>query len=225
MLILNTCRKKTTVKVKLFNPALNEYVANASVVLIERKGESGGILGGTSSCQEIATAVTDEHGECHFDEERLRKNEKYRYFCAVKESWGISQGYPCAGKSDGFLKKGQTETILVIDEADGILKVQYNNLLNPSQAGDSLVVGISTLEYKNPKGGIVQGGGGIFGSAPYYNVNNPPNNPPVLISPPIKVKGQKLKRYVRKRKMGIMTISVDTIKVYPGTTTIVEIDW
>ena len=39
---LTTCKRKTTITIRVFNPALDEYVANAKVVLIERKGEGSG---------------------------------------------------------------------------------------------------------------------------------------------------------------------------------------
>jgi hypothetical protein len=39
---LTTCKRKTTITLRVFNPALDEYVANAKVVLIERKVEGSG---------------------------------------------------------------------------------------------------------------------------------------------------------------------------------------
>ena len=41
----------------------------------------------------------------------------------------------------------------------------------------------------------------------------------------IKTTGQRLRRQIRKRKMGVVTDVVDTIKVYPNTLTTVMIDW
>lgn len=225
-LLCITCKKKTSIKVKLFNPALNEYVANGTVVLVEKKGNAGsGLFGGNVSCKEIASAITDANGECSFDEEKLRSGGKYDYFLAVKESWGLQQAYPCGGSYFGYVEKGNTNDKVVIDEADGYVQIQYTNLLNPSQLGDSLIVSLSTIEYPNPKGGVVQGGGGVFGAFPYYNINNPPNFPALMILPQIKTKGQKLRRYIRKRKMGIVSIVDDIIKVYPNQTNIVQIDW
>jgi hypothetical protein len=49
--------------------------------------------------------------------------------------------------------------------------------------------------------------------------------PSVIKSEVIKTKGQRLRRHIRKRKMGVVTDVVDTIKVYPNTLTTVMIDW
>lgn len=223
--LISSCRKKTSVTVKLFNPALNEYVANATVVLVEKKGESGGgIFGGNASCKEIAVMTTDANGECYFDKENLRTAGKYNYFCAVKQSWGLDQFYTCGGRTSGFIEKGGSQQIILTDEADGFLQVQFNNLLNPSQQGDSLIVSLVTIEYPNPKGGVVQGNGGVFGNYNFYGEHGFPF-PAVIISNIIKTKGQRLKRRIRKIKMGVLTTSVDTIKVYPNQTKIVEINW
>ena len=84
-LLCTTCRKKTTIKAIAYNPKLEEYVANATMVLIERKGVSGsGILSGNSSCKEIASAVTDANGVCYFDKAKLRTGRSYYYFADRK---------------------------------------------------------------------------------------------------------------------------------------------
>src|SRR6185369_9225388 len=90
---LCACKKNTSVNARLFNPALNEYVANATVVLVERF--DGGVFSNSNRCREIASAITDANGECRFDEEKLRWRDNYDYFLAVKESWGLEQSYPC----------------------------------------------------------------------------------------------------------------------------------
>lgn len=55
---LTTCKKKTTVKVKVYNYALDEPIANATVAMVEKKGESGGgIFGGGAKCHEIASLL------------------------------------------------------------------------------------------------------------------------------------------------------------------------
>lgn len=220
-IICITCKKKTTIKVKLLNPILNEYVSNATIVLVER--HKGGIFGGIS-CKEIATTVTDNNGECLFDKDKLRTNGNYDYYCAVKESWGIPQTYPCGGKTSRFLAKGKTQDLLMTDYADGYLRVQYNNLLNPSQSGDSLIIGISTIGYYDPIVGDVPGGGGVFGNWNYYGESGYPF-PAIILSDPVKTIGGKKLVFIRKHKMGVITTSVDTIKVYPNQTTIVQVNW
>lgn len=157
-----TCKKKTSIQVHVFNPALDEYVPNATVVLVEKTGDGGGGLfgGADAKCKEIATATSDANGNCYFEKEKLKRSNGYDYFCVVKESWGISQGYSCANHTSGFIDKGKANDIIVTDQSKAYLQVQYNNLLNPSQSGDSLIVSLTTIEYPNPKGGVVYGGGG-----------------------------------------------------------------
>lgn len=220
LVFLTTCKKKTTIKVKLFNPALNEYVANAKIVLVERKQTAR-----ETTCMEIASAVTDNNGNCYFDKEKLRSTSKYQYYCAVTESWGVQQSYPCAGKSSRFLSKGDEQDWLMTDYADGYLQVQLNNLLNPSQPADSLIVDIFSAVYYDPLLGHTQGGGGLFIALPYHDINNPPNYPAVILDNPIKTLGGRKVVRIRKRKFGVVTTQIDTIKVYPGQTKLYQINW
>ena len=222
---LTTCKRKTTITIRVFNPALDEYVANAKVILIERKGEgSGGFLVPAASCKEIAEVTSDANGYCSFDKERLKINNNRTYFCSIKESWGKTQFYTCAGRTSGFIDVGKTQDIILSDEADAYVQVQYNNALNPSVSGDSLIVSISGIKYINPKDGKEIGGGGINGG---ISTHDDPNYPfaSILKSEIIKTTGQRLRRQIRKRKMGVVTDVVDTIKVYPNTLTTVMINW
>jgi hypothetical protein len=208
----------------VFNPALDEYVANAKVILLERKGEgSGSFLVPAASCKEIAEVTSDANGYCSFDKERLKINNNRTYFCSIKESWGQTQFYTCAGRTSGFIDVGKTQDIILSDEADAYVQVQYNNALNPSVSGDSLIVSISGIKYINPKDGK-EIGGGINGG---ISTHDDPNYPfaSILKSEIIKTIGQRLRRQIRKRKMGVVTDVVDTIKVYPNTLTTVMIDW
>ncbi len=219
------CKRKTTIKIKVYNAALAEYVANATVAIVEKKGDAGaGILGAAASCKEIFTATTDANGECTFDKEKLKTKNKVNYFCAVTQSWGQVQYYSCGNRTDRFLTVGKTNDIIVGDEAEAYFQIQYNNLLNPSQAGDSLVVGLITIEYTNPKGSVVQGGGGVFGNRNENGDNNFPYQN-IWLTTKEKTKAQRLLRYVKKRKLGVVTTSVDTIKVYPNKDNIIQINW
>lgn len=217
---LTTCKKKTSIKVKLFNPALNEYVANAKIVLVERKQTAR-----ETSCIEIASTVTDNSGTCFFNKEKLKSTSKFQYYCAVTESWGVQQFYPCAGKTSRYLSKGDEQDWLMTDYADGFLQIQYNNLLNPSQPDDSLIVSIYTAVYTDPIEGITQGGGSVFGDYSYYNVSNPPNYPSVMTFNSTKTLGGRKVVNIRKRKLGIVTTLHDTIRVYPGQTKLYQINW
>lgn len=220
-MVLSTCRKKTTIKVKLLNPLLNEYVSNATIVLVEKK--DGGLFS-KGGCKEIATAVTDNNGECTFDEEKLKKNASYSYFCAVKESWGLQQSYPCEGIADRFLKKGGAQDWIVTDYGDGTVQLQYKNLFNPAQIGDSLYAIATRESFYDPIAGHDVGGGGV-------NNNSIQSFDPGQIYPPIidatyptKASGVFVIK-TRKRKLGVVSTRVDTVKAYPNKTTIIEINW
>lgn len=104
--LLLTCKKKTTINVKVFNPALNEYVAGAVVVLLETK--DGSILS-KGDCNEIATTTTDANGSASFDNEKLRKGNKYHYKLGIKESWGIAHQNPCGSQTQDYLDVGKTQ--------------------------------------------------------------------------------------------------------------------
>lgn len=224
VLTVTTCRKKTWIKVKVYNYALNEPIANATVVLFEKKGESGGgIFGGNASCKEIGLMTTDSNGECHFEKEKLRAAGKYNYFLAITNAYGIQQNYPCGGKTSGFLDKSKTQAVaLNASYFDGYFRIQYNNLFNPSQIGDSLIVMPRRLIFNTPEGGTV-GGGGIFGGGIYVSSGNN-NYPPTFNSQPDKVTGI-IVIDVRKRKLGVLSTYSDTIKAYPNKTTTAQINW
>ncbi len=224
VILLSTCKKKTTVHVKLLNPALNEYVANATIVLVEKKGEAGGgLFIGNVSCKEIATAVTNANGEAVFDKEKLRRATKYNYFFAVKESWGLAQSYPCGSKASGFLTKGKTQEVLLTDYIETYVKMQYNNVFNPGMSGDSLKCSVEQSLYYDPVSGGTQGGGGIGGISIDYNTYYP--FPSVSVTSPVKIYANRLIVSIRKRKMGVVTTSLDTIKAYPNQTTVVQVNW
>jgi len=97
--------------------------------------------------------------------------------------------------------------------------------LNPSQPNDSLIVSIYTAEYYDPIAGHSQGGGSVFGSFPFHDVNNPPNNPAVILLNPIKTLGGRKISKIRKRKFGNVTTTIDTIRIYPGQTKLYQITW
>jgi hypothetical protein len=47
---------------------------------------------------------------------------------------------------------------------DAFIKIQNNNLLNPSQSGDSLILFINTVEFTYPGANFPGGGGGVVNS-------------------------------------------------------------
>lgn len=226
LLILNyTCKKKTTIKIKVINPALNESVQNATVVLIEKKGEAGGgLFSGDAECSEVATAITDVQGECFFDEEKLRGKSNYKYFCAVTESWGIKQPYTCGGRTSNFLAKGNSQEIILSDEQLGFLQIQLDNLLNPSIPGDSLFAEINFLKYYDPVFDRVKGGGRVYVGMPHHGDNGYPY-PNKLTGPVKQTPGGKYEVRIYKKKLGIAEERRDTIKIFPNQTKKYTIVW
>jgi hypothetical protein len=208
-------------EVTVFNYALNEPVAGATVVLVER--HQGGFK--STSCREVASVTTDEKGECSFEKEKLKKNKDYDYFLAVSNAYSVGLNYPCEGKNSGFLEKGKNKAVtLDVGNFDGNINVKYINLLNPSQQYDTLSIRITSAEYTIPGQTYPIGGGGVFIGEPYYGCNGFPF-PASFGADPVKTScGSKVVK-IRKRKMGIITTSVDTVKVYPNQTTTVEINW
>ena len=224
-LAITTCKKKTSIKVKLFNPALNEYVANAKIVLVDKKGYSNdGKHAGSKDCEEIANAITDNNGECFFDREKLVSSKKHNYFVAVKESWGAEQFYPCGGDALCYIDVGNNNDKVLSDVGEADFIIQYNNLLNPSQQDDSLIVNLFTIGYTDLVGNVFQGNEGVFGTSHFYGYNGFPFASS-FTTPLMKIKSQRLKCTIRKRKMGIVTTTVDTVKVYPNQTTTIPINW
>ena len=139
-MVFTTCKKKTTITVKVFNPALNEYVAGAVVSLLEIKETQTFIGNGSkTTCSEIATATTDANGVATFDREKLHKANKYKYKVGIKESWGIEHPLPCSSQTQDYLDVGETQEVQLSDYLDTQVKIQYNNVFNPGTNGDSLI--------------------------------------------------------------------------------------
>ena len=141
---------------KVFNPALNEYVSGAVVSLMEIKD---GSLFSKDECNEIATAITDANGTTQFDKEKLRKGSKYHYKLGIKESWGVAHQNPCGSQTQDYLDVGKTQEVQMSDYIDADVKIQYNNVFNPGTNGDSLICLVTQSLYYDPMLGHNQGGG------------------------------------------------------------------
>lgn len=217
-----TCKKSTDIKITLFNYSLGEPVANAQVALVERK--EGALFSKNDGCTEIAHATTDADGVCHFNSEKLRKNKAYDYFVGVTNAYGMAQFYPCEGKTSGFIDKGGSqEQTLNSGEFDGFLIVKENNLLSPSSPSDSIYIHILSDYYTIPDHSQ-GGGGGVLNAYSYYGDKGYPY-PSELTSNPIKTPCGIKTVHVRKRKMGVVSVSDDKVKVYPNQTATVTINW
>jgi hypothetical protein len=221
MILITSCKKNTTVTVKLFNPALNEYVANATIVLLEQTDKS---LFSSSSCKEIASATTDANGVAVFSKENLHTSSSYKYKLGIKDSWGIAHQDPCSSQTQNYLNVGGSNNVQLSDYLEIEYRVRCNNTLNPSISGDSLTCSVSPMVYYDPVYNITQGGGGGQYVNFTYDLNYPVAS--VYTSPAIKIFANRLVVTTRKRKMGIGSTTVDTVRAYPSNgVTIVTINW
>lgn len=226
LVLCTTCKKKTTINVRVFNPALNEYVVGAEVCLLEIKVTTGFMgIGSKTDCNEIETATTDANGIAIFDKEKLRTAQKYKYRVAMKESWGIAYKNPCSSSREEYLDIGKTQDVQLSDYHEIDYKVEYNSsYLSPSMSGDSLIATIQPMVYYDPLIGHTQGGGG--GS---YVILTHDNNYPIInttYSQSTRIFANRLVVTTRKRKMGIISTTVDTVRAYPSNgVTIVRLNW
>jgi hypothetical protein len=219
------CKKKTDIEVKVYNPYLDEYTSGATIAIIERKGTAGGgIFAGSASCNEIATAVTDVNGVAVFNDTKLKRREGYEYYPVIKEAWGKTNHYPCGGYNGALLDKGKTNTIIKSDVTDGgNIRIQYNNLFNPALYGDSINFSFNRLGGIEPESQQNIGKAYVAGRIEEFNVSTPAYSSS-FISNPFPYYGRFI-IFIRKKKLSIVTTTIDTIKVYPNEAKIIQVNW
>ncbi len=222
--LFTTCRKKSDIEITAYNYALGEPIVNAEVIIVESTLR-GGLFNASSDCKEIASATTDDEGRCAFDNLKLKTKRGIQYAAKLKYSYGKSDRYNCNITENSEVKKDGTSNLILNSSIyDAFFKVQINNLLNPSIPGDSLIVGMMSPEHNAPDQPYPFGGGGVFYSAPFYGANGFPF-PDVLYSDVKPTSAGKNVLNIRKKKMGVVTQTIDTIKIYPYETKIIEINW
>jgi hypothetical protein len=180
---------------------------------------------GSSTCKTIASATTDGNGECTFDKEKLRKDKSYQYACNVSYAYGKEQFYTCGQKYGNAIQVGKPNTqILNASSFEAYVRVQVNNVLSPSSTGDSLIIRVNGPKYQAPGQSFPFGGGGVaFGD---YSTTSPLYPyPQSILWPSKKTDAGKNSVYIRKRKMGVVTVIYDTIKIQPDQTGIYTINW
>jgi len=222
-LLFFTCRKKSDISITAYNYALGEPIANAEVIIVESK-INGSLFSASTECKEIAHATTDANGQCIFTDLKLKKKQSVQYAAKVKYSYGKSDSYNCNVTENSEVKLGENNLVLNSSTYDCFFKIQYNNALNPSQAGDSIIVYMTSPKYDVPGQPYPFGGGGAFGNKNKYGDNNFPY-PSFFTSNLIKSNAGKHILYLNKIKMGIQTQTIDTVKIYPYETKIIEINW
>ena len=171
IVLFTSCKKETNIDVTVYNYAMAEPVADATVVLLEQTGDAGG--GSGASCKVIATATTDNNGHCVFSKEKLRTSSSYKYACNVSYAYGKNQTYTCGQKASNLLQVGKTnELTLNLSSFDAYIRVQYINLLNPSISGDSLIISIGSPKYQVPGEPYPYGGEGYFTALHITTIHN-----------------------------------------------------
>lgn len=222
-LACTTCKKKTDIHVQVYNYAMGEPIANATVLLLESR-VSGGLFSGSSTCKTIASATTNGNGECTFDNTKLRKDKSYQYACNVSYAYGKDQFYTCGQKYGNAIQVGTTNTrVLNVSSFEAYVRVQVNNVLSPSSADDSLIISVNSPKYQAPDQSFPFGGGVASGD---YSTTSPlfPYSQSILW-PSKKTDAGKNSVYIRKRKMGVVSVIYDTIKIQPYQTGIYTINW
>ncbi len=219
-----SCKKKTTIKVRVYNYSMGEPLSGAKVDLVQKK-EVGSLSGSTSNCEVVVSAVTDANGYCVFDDAKLKIGSRYEYFLGVSNAYGITQTYPCGGKTSGFIDVGENNVqTLNASYFDGYIKIQYRDLLNPSQSGDSILVRVTSATYLIPNDSYPAGGGGVLIASSQYGSSGFPY-PSIYPLSSVKTQCGKKIVSIRKRKLGVLTTSIDTVLVRPNEETLFEIQW
>ena len=223
-LLFPSCKKKTDILVKVYNPRLNEFVPNATVILFEN---NFGISFG-STTKDISTATTNENGIAYFDNAKLKKSGKHEYHITLKDAWGLlnSDIYDTES-SDGSINKGGTSILTIFDtDPDATFYVKYNNIFNPAQINDSLSVLITAISVSSTKHSINYkiGGDTVFKKSIVYNPVNLPY-PTILSFNSINYKASKLIVKTTKYKLGVTSTMIDTVKIYPNKYNTININW
>ncbi len=104
ILVFTTCKKKTNIKLRVFNYAMNEPITDAKVILIESE-TSGSLFSAHTTCKTIAESTVDADGYCYFDNERLKKNGQYA--CKVSYAYGKPQTNNCTVTQTSKITAGQ----------------------------------------------------------------------------------------------------------------------
>ena len=224
LLVFTTCRKKSNISITAWNYALGEPITNAEVIIIESQYK-GGLFNAGTQCKEIAHATTDANGQCFFDNLKLKKNQNVQYAAKIKYSYDKSDNYHCNVTENSEIKlENSNNKVLNSSTYDCFFKVQFNNLLNPSQTNDSIAIGIISPKYEVP-GQPYPFGGGVYSGWSYYGDNGFPYPSVVISNYSTKSNAGKHVLKIYKKKMGVVTQTIDTIKIYPYETKTIEINW
>lgn len=222
------CKKKTDLKVTVYNPYIQEYVKDAKI-LLEEFHESNFFTSGTYGAKRydrmkvVVSGYTDENGVIIFSNEKLRSSSMYHYFINLTEIWGSSTKQ--FDRNDfASLDKGNSNERIISDYTKGTFKIQFNNLFQPAQSGDSICILPDWYELFDPQYNQIIRGEGIDNIYITYDVSSTlPSNFSINGYP--EHAGGKVLLNIRKRKLGILTLDTMTIQFYPKKTTSIFINW
>jgi hypothetical protein len=223
--ILTFCKKKTNIKIRVFNPYIQENVKDARISIVELH-KSNFFTSGWGKIydnnKEIASGYTDENGEIFFEKEKLRMNSNYDYIIRLTETWGVKN---TTFDSHDYknLNKGKTNDIIVGDYTKGTVNLQFNNLFMPAQSGDSISILPVWYDLFDPRTDQLIKGEGIQNfSLSYDRFNHSLNNYDFTYEDET---CGKVFLTIRKRKLGVLTLDTMTIQFYPQRKTLVPVNW
>lgn len=202
---------------------MHEFTPNATVLLIEnhyreRIYDPYG-LGPIIKCKIIATKNTDINGVVIFENEKLKTNKNTKHVLYVKNAWDKEMGYSC-----GYGEEFKNETDIYLNDKQfkiGSFQFQINNIFSTAIFNDSLIIKTDKLLYSSIHSNYSYEQGSVF---TIIKVFNNISQPAIMLTDPYEDNGIFLLK-IRKRKMGIVTTTIDTIKAYPNRLTKVMIDW
>lgn len=223
LVLFANCKKETDVTVKIYNPALDEYVSGAKVLIFDVD-----ISAFSSGRKDITIGVTDEKGVAYFRNVKFNKNSKHQYHTGLKESWGIENSNVYDAPSyNGSIKAGSNCEVTLYDiKTSANFNFQFENLLSPSQSGDSICFSLSTIKYQTYAHSLYSwhGGDTVYKSTIKYDIATMPY-PSVFNSNTLNCATSRVILTIRKIKMGVLSNEVDTLKIYPNTLNVIHIKW
>lgn len=222
LLVFTTCRKKSDISITAWNYALGEPIANAEIMIVESQYK-GGLFNAGTECKEIAIATTDANGQCFFNNLKLKTKSSVQYAAKIKYSYGKPDLYNCNVTENSEVKVEKTNKLVLNSSSyKSYIRVYFNNILKPSQLKDSIWYALKRPVYQAPSDKFPNGGGSVVAG---FFVNNG-NNYNSLISTNMEesIAGKHVLK-VYKKKMGIISITEDTIKIYPYEYRNLIINW
>lgn len=222
--LFTTCRKKSDIEVTAYNYALGEPIANAEVVIMEST-PGGRFFSASSDCRKVASAITNNDGRCTFYDLKLKTRKGVQYSAKIRSSYGDRHSYDCSVTEESEVKKNRSGSLILNSSIYSCnFIVRYKNLLNPSIPGDSLYVYIASAKYEVPGQPYPFGDEVVFIASPSYGRNGFPFASTVLTDPRKTYTGRHILK-IYKKKMGAVTQTIDTVKIYPYETKLIEINW